>query len=387
MLAVLNDEGRGPFAPAAYSKDVTMQDFQEYTGSVAGVPADDGRGKAAYIPQQTAQAPCSPIRDSYARTFGERALIDHIVQTLEAAGFRAPRSLVTNYYVSLKANPFVVLAGAEGYGKADFVAIFAEALLGRDSRQYALIPAGAAWSRGTGEDGYYRGVVARFASMRFLDLLQDAAGPAGAGKAYLICFNGLHPVEFEYYFTSLIQVDDRGRTRLALPGVAHDDRPIVPPNVSITATVHTAEYVGAISPALLRSAALIDLATPLRTGPVRRTASPPPPVGYQRLWLRAATRDVAVARERLAGILGPARLMRLGCSPHLRGALWDGGIALSSRDLAGITLYVAASFDEQGRGLFDEDDPLRNAQIAYDAQVMQRVMWRASGAGPFAFAS
>jgi hypothetical protein len=364
-----------------------MHDFQGHIGSVAGVLAEDGRTKFSQHSPPALPTLRSACRDGDARPFGERDLLDHIADALTSAGFRIPRPLLANYYVSLKANPFVVLTGPAGYGKADFTAIFAEAILGRDSPQYALIPAGAAWPSATGEDGYYRGVVTRFASLRFLELLQEAASPMSAGKAFLVCFNDLRPAEFEKVFTSLLRVDERGRTRLALPDFAAEDRPVVPPNVSITATVHTDDQAGLFPPALLRRVARIDLPAPLRTGPVQRVVSAPPPVGYQRLWLRAITRDVGAARERLAHILGPAQLMRLGCSLPLASALWGVGVALSSHDLAGITLYVAASFDERGRGLFDEDDPLRNAQIAYDAQVVQRVLWRTQTAESYAFAS
>jgi hypothetical protein len=39
-------------------------------------------------------------------------------------------------------------------------------------------------------------------------------------------------------------------------------------------------------------------------------------------------------------------------------------------------MFVANSFDEHGVGLFDSHDQQSNAQIAFDAQVVQRVLWR-----------
>jgi hypothetical protein len=38
-----------------------------------------------------------------------------------------------------------------------------------------------------------------------------------------------------------------------------------------------------------------------------------------------------------------------------------------------IIAYVANSFDQAGRGLFDPDDARHNAQIAYDDQLIQRM--------------
>ena len=49
---------------------------------------------------------------------------------------------------------------------------------------------------------------------------------------------------------------------------------------------------------------------------------------------------------------------------------------LTSQTLQDVTTHIANSFDECGQGLFAPYDPLRNAQIAFDAQVVQRVLWR-----------
>jgi hypothetical protein len=99
-------------------------------------------------------------------------------------------------------------------------------------------------------------------------------------------------------------------------------------------------------------------------------------VGYQRIWLGAALHDPALARARLITILGEERLGRLRCSDELSRLLWRGGLALTSQTLQDVTTYIANSFDERGQGLFDAYDPQRNAQIAFDAQVVQRVLWR-----------
>ena len=75
-------------------------------------------------------------------------------------------------------------------------------------------------------------------------------------------------------------------------------------------------------------------------------------------------------------ILGEDYLGRLRCSPELSRLLWRGGLALTSQTLQDLTAYIANSFDEQGQGLFIPFNPQRNAQIAFDAQVVQRVLWR-----------
>jgi hypothetical protein len=359
---------------------LTFQHFHEPIGTDAGGQANEGRGKLALVPSAGISPPLMrlPCRDVHGQAGGEQAMLARVSESVTTAGYGFSHALVVMYYVSLKTNPFVILTGAEGRGKTEFVQLFAEALVGRASSQYALIPGGAAWPSDTGEDRYYRSLQERFSSLRFLELLQEAASPGNAGKLYLACFDALHPTELEYYFANLLRVTPEGEKRLNLPGFPADRQPLVPPNVYMTATVNIAEQSYSLSRAVLRHAGLIEFRTQPGPRPLdeQRPWLAPPPVGYQRLWLRSAAHDLPQARERLATILGPDRLGRLRSSPDLARLLWRGGIVLTTQTLQELTAYIANSFDEQGRGLFDPHDPWRNARAAFDAQVVQRVLWR-----------
>ncbi|MBK9714286.1 MAG: hypothetical protein IPO81_23715 [Kouleothrix sp.] len=347
--------------------------------------ADEGRGKLALVRHERSGGGLlrTACRDAHGPSVGEQELLDHIFEVAEASGYAFPRSLIVNYYVSLKTNPFVILTGAEGRGKTELARTFAEALVGRNSSQYTLIPSAGAWPGGTGEDRYYRSLQEQFSSWRFLDLLQEASDPSNADRAYLVGFDALHPDELEYYFATLLQVLPDGQKRLNFRGFPPDRQPIIPPNVYITATINTAEHKDNLSREVLRNAGVIEFRTPARPSaaglPLQIVGAPPaapPPVGYQRLWLRAALHDVAAARARLVDILGADLVGRLHCSAELSQLLWRVGLALSAQTLQDLTTYIANSFDERGRGLFDPIDPEHNAQIAFDAQVVQRVLWR-----------
>jgi hypothetical protein len=356
-----------------------IQHFHGAASDEAGGQANEGRGKLTLAPVVGARSPVYRLacRDLIEPLAGEQELLAHIIGTINGAGPTFSHTLIVNYYVSLKTNPFVILTGAEGRGKTDLARLFAEALVGSGSSQYTLIPGGSVWPSGTGEDDYYRSLQERFSSWRFIDLLQEAADPSNAGKAYLICFDALHPGELEYYFATLLQVTPEGEKRLHLPGFPPDRQPSVPPNVYITATVDTAEHKHELSRNVLCHAGMIEFrATRQPCGTARPVWAVQPPVGYQRLWLHAALHDIEAARARLAAILGRDQVGRLRCSPELARLLWRGGLALTRQTLHELTLYIANSFDEHGRGLFDTCDPQRNAQIAFDAQVVQRVLWR-----------
>jgi len=365
-----------------------IQNFREAAADGVGGWANEGRGKLALVPDEHARHPLAHVvcRDAYGPPAGEQELLSHILSLTSASGYAFSRSLIVNYYVSLKTNPFVILTGAEGRGKTEMARLFAEGLVGHERSQYTLIPSAGAWPGGTGEDHYYRSLQEQFSSWRFLDLLQEAADPSNAGKAYLVCFDALHPYELEYYFATLLQIAPEGSKRLNLPGFPVEQQPLVPPNVYITATVNAADPKDALSRNVLRHAGVIEFRAPVwelvagRSTGAHQQVAAPPPVGYQRLWLGASVRDLAASRARLLAILGDDGVGRLGCSPELARLLWRGGVALTSHTLHELTIYIANSFDERGRGLFDPQDSLRNARIAFDAQVLQRVLWRLSEA-------
>ncbi len=362
-------------------RDKLIQYFRETAADDAGGMADAGPGKLALVPSEHNASPLWRMvcREAQGAPIGEQELLDHILHVVQRSGYAFPRALIVNYYVSLKTNPFVILTGAEGRGKTELARLFAEALVGRDTPQYTLIPSAGVWPGGTGEDSYYRSLHERFSSWRFLDLLQEAALPSNIHKAYFVCFDALHPEELEYYFATLLHVDPNGTKRLNLPGFPADRQLTIPSNMYITATVNMAEHKENLSRNVLRHAGLIEFralhwsAEPV--GPVTAPAAVPP-VGFQRIWLRMALHDVPLARARLVAILGEDRYGRLRCSPKLAQLLWRTGLALTKDILQELETYIANSFDLQGRGLFDQDDVHHNAQIAYDSQVLQRFLWR-----------
>ncbi len=360
-----------------------IQNFRSSADDEVGGQADAGRGKLALVPNDhpftpLARMACRDTRDS---TLGEQHLLNHLFAAVESSGYPLSRALLVNYYVSLKTNPFVILTGAAGQGKAELARLFAETLVGAGGTQYTLIPSAGVWPDATGQDRYYRSLQEQFCSWRFLDLLQEASAPSNVGKAYMVCFDALHPDEIEHYFATLLQVTPAGEKRLNFPGFPPDRQPVVPPNVYITATVNTVGTKDNLSRNVLRNAGLIEFRAAHRPdAPAwhdsKLVPATPPPVGYQRLWLGAALHDLTLARARLVAILGDDCLGRLGCSPQLARLLWRGGLALTSQTLQDVTTYIANSFDERGQGLFAPYDAQRNAQIAFDAQVVQRVLWR-----------
>lgn len=337
-------------------------------GNGAGGMATVGQGKSGERPPIVSGRPAyraQPLAN------GEQLLVGHLVASL---GDSFPRSLLVTYYVSLKTNPFVVLTGPEGTGKAALAAGFAAAMVGRESGQFVTLGSDS-WARRGGQSSYYRDIHERFGAVQLGEIFQAAAAEENVGKVFLVLLKGLTLDELDLYLNRLIQVGPHGQRRLVLPGVAPAEQPVVPPNCFITATLHAPRGAGTPDEQqVLSNAGQIEFSPRARA--TEPSALPLPPVGLQRVMLGAALHDARTARARLAAILGRAALRRLGPSPALASGLLEAGVALPKNLRETLLTYVANSFDDEGRGLFDPSDHRRNAQHAYDSQLLQRLLWR-----------
>jgi hypothetical protein len=355
-----------------------MHHAQHTVDSVVDSPANDGSRRRAYY--QTRGYSMPPLLRLACRAYSEprateHSYIDRIQAVCQQAGYSFPRWLIINYYVSLKTNPLVILAGPEGTGKADFTRLMAAGMVGTNADQFALIPGRSTWHTGTGEAHSFRSLHERFTSLRFVNLLHEAATAGNAGKLYMVCFQRLNPDEIEFYLDGMLKIGEHGQRYVQSPELPGNQL-IIPPNVRISATVDTNHATAALNKAALRHAGVIDFLTtpiPAQTRPNLPVVVPP---GYQRTWLQASVSDITIARQRLTSILGSEIINRMTYSPILRDMIWASGFTFGGAMRQELTIAIANSFDTNGHGLFDPHDPLHNAQIAYDTQLIQRLRWQ-----------
>ncbi len=231
------------------------------------------------------------------------------------------------------------------------------------------------WLRSTGEGSYYQMVFDRFAAMRFLEVLHEAALPINAQKLFFVFFQRLHPDVIEHFLSKVVAIDSQGMKRLRISGAAVDQQPIIPPNVCMTATVDTPHELSTLNQPALNHTALFNFA-PVYQQPTLASPMPAPlPVGYQRIWTQSVISTQEDARQRLNQLLGIDGFSRLQASPALQSAFWSRGAVLYERHHKELALMIANSFDSKGNGLF-HPHVQHNAQIAYDAYIIQRVLWQ-----------
>ncbi|MNC01716.1 5-methylcytosine-specific restriction enzyme B [compost metagenome] len=131
----------------------------------------------------------------------------HQIQShIRRQGFFFPEHLIENFYLSLKAKPFVILAGISGTGKTRLVKLFAEALgATRDNGQFSLIPVRPDWSDPADLLGY-KDLSGRFQPGPITKVLVDARQPENRHKPYFICLDEMNLARVEHYFSDMLSV-------------------------------------------------------------------------------------------------------------------------------------------------------------------------------------
>ncbi|OKP95030.1 McrB family protein [Paenibacillus sp. P46E] len=145
--------------------------------------------------------PMLPPSDSTIPTF-----LHQIQSHIRRQGFFFPEHLIENYYLSLKAKPFVILAGISGTGKTRLVKLFAEALgATRDNGQFTLIPVRPDWSDPADLLGY-KDLSGRFQPGPITKVFVEARKLENQHKPYFICLDEMNLARVEHYFSDLLSV-------------------------------------------------------------------------------------------------------------------------------------------------------------------------------------
>ncbi|OKP92705.1 ATPase [Paenibacillus sp. P32E] len=142
-----------------------------------------------------------PIDDAQIPSF-----LHQIQSHIRRQGFFFPEHLIENFYLSLKAKPFVILAGISGTGKTRLVKLFAEALgATRVNGQFTLIPVRPDWSDPADLLGY-KDLSGRFQPGPITKVFVEARKLENQHKPYFICLDEMNLARVEHYFSDLLSV-------------------------------------------------------------------------------------------------------------------------------------------------------------------------------------
>ena len=143
-------------------------------------------------------------QQEYGENRSHSASLHHIQSFMDWKGFSYEEGLIENFYLCLKAKPFVILAGFSGTGKTRLVRLFAEgagatAANGR-YRQVAVRPD---WSDSSDLFGHVD-LNGNFVPGAVTDFLEKAANDLS--HPYFLCLDEMNLARVEYYFSDFLSV-------------------------------------------------------------------------------------------------------------------------------------------------------------------------------------
>lgn len=128
--------------------------------------------------------------------------VTYIHNYITSKGFYYSKELITNFYLSLKTKPFVILSGISGTGKSKIVELFAEAIgANSDNGRFKLVPVRPDWSDATDLLGY-RNIENKFVPGIIIDAAYEAM--KHLDKPYFICLDEMNLARVEYYFSDIL---------------------------------------------------------------------------------------------------------------------------------------------------------------------------------------
>lgn len=216
-------------------------------------------------PSPTSQAaPSSPPPPE--PPYHPRELVEHIHAYVNGQGFYVSKQTIANLYLSLKAKPFVILAGISGSGKTQLARQFAAAIGAWD--RSLLIPVQPDWT----DNSYLLGYMDLNGTFREQPLLRFIRrAMAHPTQSFFVILDEMNLARVEHYFSdllSLIELRERtpsGRIQsppLFQPGQLRGDEAestFLPENLYVIGTVNVDETTHPFSRKVLDRANTLEM--------------------------------------------------------------------------------------------------------------------------------
>lgn len=150
------------------------------------------------IPQPTK----NPIAKNETKKMNPKEIIEHTHLYLGSVGFQYQYEEIANFYLALKAKPFVILAGISGTGKTQLPRKFAEAI-GMSKEQVIQVPVRPDWTDGSDLLGY-TGLDSQFKPKDLTLAIQRAC--KNPDKPYFFILDEMNLARVEHYFSDFLSV-------------------------------------------------------------------------------------------------------------------------------------------------------------------------------------
>lgn len=144
--------------------------------------------------------------DSSGNEKGVNYMLADISSYIHSKGYIYSYEELSNFYLSLKTKPFVILAGISGTGKSKLVKLFAEAVgATSENNQYNLISVKPDWNDSTELLGY-KNLNDEFISGKLTEIIFDASKEENRNKPYFVCLDEMNLARVEYYLSEYLSL-------------------------------------------------------------------------------------------------------------------------------------------------------------------------------------
>ena len=186
--------------------------------------------------------------------------ISSIYRNIKSKGFIFSYEDLSNFYLSLKTKPFLILAGISGTGKSKLVKIICRSCRGYDlNNQYSIISVKPDWNDSTELFGY-KNINDEFIPGQLTRIIQEASKPENLNKPYFVCLDEMNLARVEYYLSEYLSIiesryfDENNQLltdRIFPKGYLPEDNPYanlrIPENLYIIGTVNMDDTTFAFS--------------------------------------------------------------------------------------------------------------------------------------------
>lgn len=153
-----------------------------------------------------------------------RDIIEYAHLFILNRGFNYKFEEIANFYLSLRAKPFVILAGISGTGKTQLPRKFAEAL-GFSEKQLRQIPVKPDWTDSSELIGYVS-LDGKFIEKELTLAIKDARSKENQNKPYFFILDEMNLARVEHYFSdflSVIETRKRNENRIETDPILREE--------------------------------------------------------------------------------------------------------------------------------------------------------------------
>ena len=128
-----------------------------------------------------------------------KVVLKRINQYINGNGYIYSYEELSNFYLSLKTKPFVILAGISGTGKSKLVRLFAESI----NAKFKSIPVKPAWNDSTELLGY-KNIKDEFVKGELYKVIDEAK--EHLDTPYFVCLDEMNLARVEYYLSEYLSI-------------------------------------------------------------------------------------------------------------------------------------------------------------------------------------